>query len=72
MVSYYEEKAPKGEFVLVIEGKTEEDTSDKMTLEEAVAMAKALVDEGMKLSAAAKEIAKKTDFSKSEIYNALI
>ena len=72
MVSYYEEKAPKGEFVLIIEGKTEEEASEKITLEEAAAMAKALVEDGMKLSAAAKEIASKTDFSKSEIYNALI
>lgn len=72
MIAYYENKAPKGEYVLVIEGAAEEGASDEITLENAVSMAKKLIDEGMKASQAAKEIAKRTNFSKSEIYNSLL
>lgn len=72
MIAYYENKAPKGEYVLVIEGAAEEEASDEITLENAVSMAEKLIDEGMKASQAAKEIAKRTNFSKSEIYNSLL
>lgn len=72
MIAYYENKAPKGEYVLVIEGAAEEEASDEITLENAAAMAEKLIDEGMKASQAAKEIAKRTNFSKSEIYNSLL
>lgn len=71
MIAYYDNKAPKGEYVLVIEGAAEE-ASDEFTLENAVSMAEKLIDEGMKASQAAKEIAKRTNFSKSEIYNSLL
>ena len=71
MIAYYENKTPKGEYVLVIEGAAEEEASDEITLEKAVSMAERLIDGGMKDSEAAKEIAKKTKFSKSEIYNSL-
>ena len=71
MIAYYENKTPKGEYVLVIEGAAEEEASDEITLEKAVSMAEGLIDGGMKASEAAKEIAKKTKFSKSEIYNSL-
>ena len=71
MIAYYENKTPKGEYVLVIEGAAEEEASDEITLEKAVSMAERLIDGGMKASEAAKEIAKKTKFSKSEIYNSL-
>ena len=72
MIAYYENKAPKGEYVLVIEGAAEEEASDEITLENAAAMAEKLIGEGMKASQAAKEIAKRTNFSKSEIYNSLL
>lgn len=72
MIAYYENKAPKGEYVLIIEGAAEEEASDEITLENAAAMAEKLIGEGMKASQAAKEIAKRTNFSKSEIYNSLL
>lgn len=71
MIAYYEDKAPKGEYVLIIEGAAEEEAFGEITLEKAVSMAGELIEGGMKASDAAKEIAKKTKFSKSEIYNSL-
>ncbi len=72
MIAYYENKPPKGEYVLVIEGAAEEEASDEITLDMAVAMAQKLISDGVKASDAAKEIAKKTKFSKSEIYSGLL
>lgn len=72
MIAYYENKTPKGEYVLIIEGAAEEKATDEITLEMAASMAGELIDRGMRASDAAKEIAKKTKFSKSEIYNSLL
>ena len=70
-VHLYDEKSPKGEFVLVIDGKADEAQS-QITLEQAVDEAKKLVDKGMSVSAAAKEIAAKSPFKKGDIYKELI
>lgn len=69
--SLYTDKSPKGEFVLIIEGKNEEKIT-KITLEDAVMQAKDLVDKGMSINNAAKETAAKTPFKKGDIYKALI
>ena len=66
---YHEEK-PKGEIVLIIEGKTE--TEEELTLDDAVKKAQKLVADGMSINDAAKEIAKLTPFKKSDIYKALL
>lgn len=68
MLEYYKEKSPKGEYVLIVEGATEEEAEQEITLEKACEMAQQLVENGKKASEAAKEIAKLTGFSKSEIY----
>lgn len=60
----------KGELVLIIEGKKEEVT--EITLEDAVNDAKALVEKGLSMNQAAKEIASKTPFKKGDIYKALL
>lgn len=70
-VEYYTENSPKGEFVLVIEG-AEPPAPPEMTLEEAVDMARQLVEEGMRPTDAAKQVSAQTPFRKSEIYTALI
>lgn len=70
-VTYYTENTPKGEFVLVIEG-AEPAAPPEVTLEEAVEMARQLVDEGVRPTDAAKQISARTPFRKSEIYTALI
>ncbi len=68
MLEYYKEKSPKGEYVLIVEGAPEEEAEQEITLEKACEMAQQLVENGKKVSEAAKEIAKLTGFSKSEIY----
>ena len=69
-VRYYEENAPKGEFVLVVEGAPEPEDSG-YELDDAVEEAKRLISEGMKPTEACKQAAKLTGFKKSEIYDAL-
>ncbi|MBR0412346.1 MAG: hypothetical protein IJI47_02080 [Eubacterium sp.] len=56
--------------MLIIEGKKEEAT--ELTLEDAIAQAQKLVDGGMSVNAAAKEIANATPFKKNDIYKALL
>ena len=70
MIALYEEKEPKGEYVLIVEGAKEE-APPQITVEKAAEMARELIDKGMKASDACKQIAAKTEFSKSEIYKAL-
>ncbi len=60
----------KGEIVLIVEGKTEEEASS-FTLEDAVSKAQELIDEGFSASEAAKQAAKATGFRKNEIYKEL-
>lgn len=72
LIEYYREKSPKGEYVLVLEGKKKNEENAELTLDDAVAMAQALIDKGEKQSEACKKIAAKTAFSKSEIYKALL
>lgn len=61
-VALFEEKAPKGEFVLVVEGMVEEEQS--LTFEQALELIQALVDKGEPLSKAAKDVARQTGFKK--------
>lgn len=70
-VDFYTDNAPKGEFVLIIEGKKEEQSAE-YTLEDAVRLAKKLTDGGKSTSSAAKEAAEISGIKKGEIYKALI
>ena len=70
-VTLYESLTPKGEFVLIIEGAPQNDNEATLSFEDALDLVKQLCDEGEKLSNACKIIASKTEFSKSELYNAL-
>ena len=67
----YSAQTPKGEFVIVIEGSTEPKQKE-VSLDEAVALAKGLVENGMTINDAAKEIAKETKLKKGDIYKALL
>lgn len=69
-VEYYSENEPKGEFVLVIDGKGETE-SDKPTLEQAMEQVNKLIESGEKPTDACKAVAKETGFRKSELYSAL-
>jgi 16S rRNA (cytidine1402-2'-O)-methyltransferase len=70
-VSLYDENnKPKGEFVLVVAGKTPDEQD--ITIEKAIQMAKDLINDGMSVNLASKEIAKITPFKKGDIYKALL
>ena len=66
----YKEVAPKGEFVIIIEGK-KETASQETTLDDAVEIALELIKQGASKTDAAKEAAKKTGIKKSDIYKSL-
>ena len=68
---YYETNEPRGEFVLVVSGK--EETADRqLTADEAVALAKRLMEGGESASSAAKEAAAVSGLKKGEIYKLLM
>ncbi len=66
----YKDGSAKGEYVLIVEGKPEEEEQET-TIETAVEMAKKLVENGLSKNEAAKEIAKETGLKKSDIYKSL-
>lgn len=71
--AYYQENAPRGEYVLVVAGgETETMPQEQITLEQAAQAARRLMEEGMPPSAAAKKAAQGTAFSKSQVYRLLI
>ena len=71
--AYYQENAPRGEYVLVVAGgEAETMPQEQITLEQAAQAARRLMDEGMPPSAAAKKAAQGTAFSKSQVYRLLI
>ena len=71
-VEYYESNNPRGEYVLVMAGASpEENQPQHPTLDQAAETARALMEGGMSASAAAKQAAQNTPFSKSQIYRLL-
>ena len=70
-IAYYNENAPKGEFVLVLAG-AEPREATAVTLEDAVAQVLTLKAQGMRLKDAAKEVAAHTGLSKNELYSAAL
>ena len=67
-LDYYNVNELRGEFVLVMEGKTKSD--EKITLESAVEQVKKLVEMGEKPTDACKAVAKESGFKKGELYSA--
>lgn len=70
-VEYFTENSPKGEYVLVIGGKAEENAKE-YSLPDAVVLAKKLMRDGMSTAAAAKEAATVSGIKKGDIYKELI
>lgn len=70
-ISYYKEKAPRGEYVLVLEGAAQED-APALTFEEVLEQVRRQVDAGMRAADACKTAAKASGFSKNELYRALL
>lgn len=72
-IAYYEQTAPRGEYVLVVAGAAPAAAiQEEQTLAAVVALAQGLVQGGMGVSAAAKAAAQGTAFHKSEVYHALM
>ena len=71
---YYSQNAPRGEYVLIIEGapKLSANEQDAVSLEQAVELAKELIGAGARPADACKIIAKQTGHKKSELYNAAV
>ncbi len=67
-IAEYEERNPKGEYVLIVEGAEEEAGEVTFTLEQAIDMVLALSAKGTPLSSAAKDVAKQTGFKKGDLY----
>lgn len=67
-VKYNEENAPKGEYVLLLEGESPEVSAARDPMEEAVEIARKMMGEGKPASIAAKEAAKLTGQKKGSIY----
>ncbi len=65
----YKDSAPKGEFVLIVSGYTEE--KKKYSLEEAVNLAREFCEKGDPASLAAKKAAEVTDLKKGDIYRGM-
>jgi len=70
-VAYYQETAPKGEFVLVVAG-GEPRRAAAVTLEDGVAQVLELKAQGVRLKDAVKEVAQHTGLSKNELYAAAL
>ena len=69
-IDYYTQNPPRGEFVLIINGAKAEEK--EYSLEDAVAIAEKLVDDGQSTSFAAKEAANITGLKKGDIYKSLL
>ncbi len=69
-LNFFGDNTPRGEFVLIVSGAEEENTV--YTLEDAIKIAKKLIEEGKSTSMAAKEAAATTGQKKGEIYKKLL
>ncbi len=69
-ISFYEENPPRGEFVLIVEGRKEEKT--ELSEQQALALARQFLAEGDSPSAAAKKAAAVSGCRKGELYKMLI
>lgn len=71
-VKYYEENEPRGEYVLVLQGKSEEEIiKDKQSLWEHLTIEEHIikyVNEGLSKKEAVKKVAKERNMPKSEVY----
>lgn len=69
---HFNANVPRGEFVLILGGAVETETSAEDTLAQGLALAKRLIQDGASTNQAAKEAAQATGLSKRTIYQALL
>ncbi len=70
-VQHYRENPPRGEFVLIIHG-ADAPKPQEYTLDDAVELAQALINEGLSASDASKKAAAQTGLKKGDIYRAIM
>ena len=70
-LSHYTENPPRGEFVLVIEGRTEPDAPE-LTLDDAVALMEEQMAAGASRKDAARAVSAQTGFAKNQLYDAAL
>mgnify|MGYP003292072184 CR=1 FL=1 len=70
-VRYYAETAPRGEYVLIVEGAGESEDAG-VSLDEALARVQVLMDGGMSKKDAVRQTAQETGFPKNTLYDAAI
>lgn len=71
-IDYFEVENPRGEYVLILAGAEVGKEKQPVTLEQAVLLAKELVEKGVSVNEAAKTVAADTDIKKSLIYKELL
>lgn len=69
---HFNANAPRGEFVLILGGAVETETSAEDAFAQGLALAKQLIQDGVSTNQAAKEAAQATGLSKRTIYQALL
>lgn len=69
---HFNANAPRGEFVLILGGAVETETSAEDAFAQGLALAKQLIQDGTSTNQAAKEAAQATGLSKRTIYQALL
>ncbi len=69
-VAHYAENEPRGEFVLVLEGKAPQ--TREITPEDAVGLVRKLTDGGMRTKDAVRQVAEQTGVSKNALYAAVV
>lgn len=74
IISYYEENEPRGEFVLIVEGFTENqaDANEDNNELSAAELCRSLMDSGLDKKAAMRETAKRLGLSRRAVYQALL
>ena len=70
-VEYYAQQAPRGEYVLIVEG-AQPPVEDTLSLEAALALVEEKLAEGMSKKDAVKLVAKQTGLSKNALYDAAV
>lgn len=71
-IDYFDVENPRGEYVLILAGAEKVKEKQPVTLEQAVLLAKELVDKGVSVNEASKTIAAETGIKKSLIYKELL
>ena len=69
-VAHYAENEPRGEFVLVLEGKAPQ--TQEITPEDAVGLVRKLTEGGMRTKDAVRQVAEQTGVSKNALYAAVV